>query len=142
MKDRYWFDNSLADEGDRLRLLEAVADPRSIRLLDQLGVGEGWRCAELGAGGGSIAAWLARRVGDNGTVLAVDRNVTLLHDLVGLSNVEIVEASIEDLEFAPASVDLIHTRNTLMHLDGADDVIPELVDALRPGGVLLLEEAE
>ena len=75
-------------------------------------------------------------------MLAVDRNVTLLHDLVGLSNVEIVEASIEDLEFAPASVDLIHTRNTLMHLDGADDVIPELVDALRPGGVLLLEEAD
>ncbi len=75
-------------------------------------------------------------------MLAVDRNVTLLHDLVGLSNVEIVEASIEDLEFAPASVDLIHTRNTLMHLDGADDVIPELVDALRPSGVLLLEEAD
>jgi SAM-dependent methyltransferase len=142
MKDRYWFDNSLADEGNRLRLLEAVADPRSTRLLDQLRVGEGWRCVELGAGGGSIASWLARRVGATGTVLAVDRNVTLLHHLAGRSNVEIVEASIEDLDFAPASVDLIHTRNTLMHLEGADDVIAKLVDALRPGGVLLLEEAD
>ena len=34
MEGRYWFDNSLADEGARLRLLEAIADPRSIRLLE------------------------------------------------------------------------------------------------------------
>lgn len=142
MKDRYWFDNSIADEGTRLRLLEAVADPRSIRLLDELRVGEGWRCAELGAGGGSMASWLARRVGGTGTVVAVDRNVSLLHDLTGRSTIEIVEASIEDLDLAPASFDLIHSRNTLMHVDGADDVIAGLVDALRPGGVLLLEEAD
>ena len=36
MADRYWFDNSLADEGNRLQLLEAIADPRSIRLLTAL----------------------------------------------------------------------------------------------------------
>ncbi len=142
MKDRYWFDNSLADEADRLRLLEAIADPRSIRLLDEVGVGEGWRCAELGAGGGSMASWLAERVGDAGTVLAVDRDVTLLHHLAGRANVEIVEASIEDLDLAPASVDLVHTRNVLMHIDGADGIMAELVDALRPGGALLVEEAD
>jgi len=142
VENGYWFDNSLADEGDRLRLLEAVADPRSIRLLDQLRVGEGWRCAELGAGGGSMAAWLAGRVGDTGTVLAVDRDVTLLQHLAGRPNIEIMEATIEDLHLAPGSIDLVHTRNVLMHIDGADEVMAELVDALRPGGVLLVEEAD
>ena len=39
-------------------------------------------------------------------------------------------------------MDLIHTRNVLMHIDGADEIITQLVDALRPGGVLLLEEAD
>ena len=64
MTDRYWFDNSLSDEGTRLRLLEKIADPRSISLLEGLGVDPGSTCAELGAGAGSMAGWLADRVGD------------------------------------------------------------------------------
>src|ERR1700722_2590446 len=78
MEDRYWFDNSLSDEGDRLRLLEAIADPRSIRLLGEFDIEPGWKCAELGAGAGSMAMWLADQVGDRGSVLAVDRDGTLL----------------------------------------------------------------
>ena len=142
VEDRYWFDNSLSDEGSRLRLLETIADPRSIRLLGDLGVEPGWQCAELGAGGGSMALWLADQVADQGSVMAVDRDVTLLKHLTGRTNVSIVEASIEDLDLPPGSLDLIHTRNVLMHIDDADDIIGELVDALRPGGVLLLEEAD
>ena len=42
---------------------------------------------------------VGRRVGASGSVLAVDRNVTLLRHLAGLSNIEIVEAPIEELEF-------------------------------------------
>jgi ubiquinone/menaquinone biosynthesis C-methylase UbiE len=140
--DRYWFDNSLSDEGNRLRLLEAIADPRSIRLLTGLEVGEGWNCAELGAGGGSMAAWLADQVGDEGSVMAIDRDVSLLKHLGERSNIDIVEASIEDLDLRPGSLDLIHTRNVLMHVDRADTIIADLVDALRPGGALLVEEAD
>ena len=75
-------------------------------------------------------------------MVAVDRNVTLLQHLHDYPNLEIVEAPIEGLDLLPASMDLIHTRNVLMHIDGADGIIPQLVDALRPGGVLLLEEAD
>lgn len=142
MNDRYWFDNSLSDEGSRLRLLEAVADPRSIRLLGDLDIEQGWRCAELGAGGGSIAMWLADQVGDRGSVMAVDRDVALLGHLSERSNVNVVEASIESLCLPPASLDLIHTRNVLMHLDDADGIIERLVEALRVGGMVLIEEAD
>jgi ubiquinone/menaquinone biosynthesis C-methylase UbiE len=142
MEDRYWFDNSLADEGDRLRLLEEIADPRSIRLLGSFPIESGWQCAELGAGGGSMATWLADQVGDRGSVMAVDRDVTLLKSLNKRSNVTVVEASIEKLDLPPATLDLIHTRNVLMHIDGADEIIARLVESLRPGGCLLLEEAD
>lgn len=142
MEDRYWFDNSLADEGNRLRLLEEIADPRSIRLLSDLEVKEGWRCAELGAGGGSMAKWLANRVGESGLVMAVDRDVTLLKHLEDQGNVELVEASIETLTIPNGSLDLVHTRNVLMHIDGADEIIARLIETLRPGGVLLAEEAD
>jgi trans-aconitate methyltransferase len=140
--DRYWFDNSLANEGDRLRLLETIADPRSIHLLSALPVEKGWRCAELGAGAGSMAGWLADQVGDDGSVIAVDRDVTLLDHLGDRPNVEIMEAAIEDLGFPDSSLDLIHTRNVLMHIDDADEIIGTLVTNLRPGGVLLVEEAD
>ena len=50
--------------------------------------------------------------------------------------------SIEDLDLPSGSLDLIHTRNVLMHIDDADPIIARLVEALRLGGALLLEEAD
>ena len=44
-------------------------------------VEEGWRCAEFGAGGGSMAEWIADQVGESGLVVAVDRDVTLIKHL-------------------------------------------------------------
>ncbi len=38
--------------------------------------------------------------------------------------------------------DVIHARLLLVHLPTRDKVLPALVDALRPGGWLLLEEAD
>jgi SAM-dependent methyltransferase len=142
VNDRYWWDNSLGDEVDRLRLLEVIADPRSIRLLNRIGVRAGWKCAELGAGAGSMALWIAEEVGDSGSALPVDRNITLLEPLRSRLNVEIMESSLEDLDLEPASLDLIHTRNVLMHIEDADTVIAKLVQSLRPGGHILLEEAD
>jgi SAM-dependent methyltransferase len=142
MTDRYWFDNSLSDEGTRLRLLEKIADPRSISLLNDLGVHPGSCCAKLGAGGGSIAAWLADRVGDLGSVVAVDRDLSLCRHLSARPNVCLLEGNLETLRLEPTSYDLVHTRNVLMHVDGADRIIAQIVGALRPGGRLLLEEAD
>jgi hypothetical protein len=43
-------------ERARLRLLEEYHDPLSTRQLDAIGVGEGWRCLDVGAGGGSVTS--------------------------------------------------------------------------------------
>jgi len=142
MTGRYWFDNSLTNEGVRLGLLEKIADPRSIALLEELGLQSGWRCAELGAGGGSMARWMADRVGHQGSVVAVDRNVSQFRQLKEHPNVRIVECDLEDLNLEPATYDLVHTRNVLMHIATANEVIAGIVAALRPGGQLLFEEAD
>jgi SAM-dependent methyltransferase len=139
----YWRKNSLADEGARLRLLEGIADPRTERLLDIIGVARGWRCAELGAGAGSIARSLAGRVGPSGSVLAVDVDTSLLADLkTSRPNVEVLEADLVTADLGTAAFDLVHTRNMLMHLDERDDVLRRVAGTLRPGGTLLLEEAD
>jgi SAM-dependent methyltransferase len=142
VSDRYWFDNSLSDEAIRLALLQEIADPRSISLFNGLGVGAGWRCAELGAGGGSMARWLADRVGPDGQVVAVDRDVTPCRHLGSLPNVEVVESTLEELDFSEGDFDLIHARNVLMHLDAPEDVIGRVIPLLRRGGIFLFEEAD
>ena len=70
-------------EGERRRLaqVEAAEDPGTIRHLEALGVAAGWRCLEVGGGGGSIAAGLCRRVGPTGAVVATDLGPRFLEAL-------------------------------------------------------------
>jgi len=138
----YWRRNALESEGERLRLLEQIADPRTERLLSDAGLGSGWSCAELGAGAGSIARSLARRVGPEGSVLALDLDTTLLEDLRSIPQITVKESDLTTSDLPVESFDLVHTRNLLMHLPDRDRILQELFQAVRPGGVLLVEEAD
>ena len=72
-ENRYVFDNAVtAETGMRFSGLEATYDPSTVGYLTGVGVTDGWACWELGAGGGSIASWLAERVGPAGSVFATD----------------------------------------------------------------------
>ena len=63
-ENRYVFDNAVtAETGMRFSGLEATFDPATIGYLTSVGVTDGWACWEIGAGGGSIASWLAKRAG-------------------------------------------------------------------------------
>src|SRR5262249_41196057 len=74
LKPKRYFatDSPDAFERRRLALLTEIADPITPRRLSDLGVGPGWRCLDVGAGDGSIARWLAARVGPEGRVVATD----------------------------------------------------------------------
>jgi 2-polyprenyl-3-methyl-5-hydroxy-6-metoxy-1,4-benzoquinol methylase len=99
MTSTYVFDNAWQQERRRLDALETIWDPWTIRNLNGIGVSEGWRCAEIGAGGGSIARWLAAHVGSTGHVLATDLDTRLL-EAIDASNVEtrLHDITTEDLE--------------------------------------------
>ena len=72
MSDGYTFDHGWDEERLRLRGLEIALDPGTREHLIRLGVGPGSRCLEIGAGGGSVAFWLAERVAPDGLVVATD----------------------------------------------------------------------
>src|SRR6478609_9538002 len=81
----YIFDNAAERETEqRFGSLAALYDPRTIHFLEATGVGSGWRCLEIGAGGESIATWLADRVGDTGHVTATDIDPRFLATLSAL----------------------------------------------------------
>lgn len=127
-------------ESDRLRLLEACRDPGTIRRLEGLGVGPGWRCLEVGAGRGSIARWLAGRVGPAGSVVAAELDPRFLTDLP--APVEVRRVDVRERGFEPGAYDLVHCRAVLMHLPDPATALARMVAALRPGGVLLVEEGD
>ena len=135
----YVFDNAWQMERERLAGLEATFDPGTIRHLEAIGVAEGWRCLEIGGGGGSIAEWLGSRVGSRGSVLATDVNTRFL-DALSLPNLEVRKHDILVDELPADSFDLIHTRLLLEHLPERDQAMKRIVTALRPGGWLLIED--
>jgi SAM-dependent methyltransferase len=140
--DSYFAEGAeLADEHARLSLIEADSDPATIRFLTRTGVGEGWSCLEVGAGGGSITRWLSERVGPSGRVVAADidtRHVTALD----LGNVEVRQLDITKDDVEVGVFDLAHCRYLLMHLSDPASVLEKMVKALRPGGWLLVEDVD
>ena len=80
-EETYPFENARAVQLHRLRALEAALDAQTTELLDSIGLDRGWRCLEVGAGGGSIADWLCHRVAPEGTVLATDLDTSVLGEL-------------------------------------------------------------
>ncbi len=139
---RYPLRNADPEEGARLGTLQSLHDASTIRQFGRLGVGPGWRCAELGAGAGSVARWLSEAVGDTGAVTAIDRDISLLGDLVTRPNVSVVEGDLMTMSFGTSCFDLVHSRSVLMHVEDPDLVIEHLVPALRPGAVVLFEEVD
>lgn len=136
---RYIFGNSDPREGERLAGIQAAWDTGTFRHLSDLGVGEGWCCLEVGAGAGSVARWLCERVGQKGSVLATDIDTTLVADL-DLPNLEVRRHDICTDPLPRGEFDLIHTRLVLIHLPQREQVLRRLVEALAPGGWLLVED--
>jgi SAM-dependent methyltransferase len=130
-----------AEPRQRLGALEARLDPGTIRLLEALGNLEEWRCLEVGAGAGSIAAWLARRVGPRGHILATDLDLRHLAALAA-ANLEVRRHDIAVDDLPEDTFDLVHARVVLEHLPGRQAALDRMVAALKPGGWLLAESTD
>jgi 2-polyprenyl-3-methyl-5-hydroxy-6-metoxy-1,4-benzoquinol methylase len=139
----YLLNTATAEERARLAAVQAELDPGTIRHLEALGVTAGMRCLEVGAGAGSIAAWLSERVGPTGQVVATD--IEPVH-LVALArertNIEPLRHDILKDLLPAASFDVVHVRWLLHHLAEARRAIAAMVAALKPGGWLLAEELD
>ena len=140
-QDTYAFDNARAIQRQRHATLARLFDPGTVRHLEATGVGPGWRCLEVGAGGGSIAMWLCDRVGVDGAVVATDLDTTVLRDLSRPNlDIRVHDVLVDDL---PADeYDLVHMRLVLAWLGDTAAALDRLVAALRPGGVLVAEEMD
>ncbi len=137
----YIFEKNAADrEFDRLKMIEAATDADTVSLLEQTGIAAGWNCIELGAGAGSIAEWMGRRVGPQGLILAIDKKTEYLDRLSG-PPYRLVEGEFGSLAIDPGA-DLLHARYVLIHNTHAEEMLAKIVTVVRPGGYVLLEEPD
>jgi ubiquinone/menaquinone biosynthesis C-methylase UbiE len=111
--------------------------------LDRLGLGAGWRCVDVGAGGGDVSVALAEMVGRNGRVYAVDSD-PLARDEVARAAAEhaqviaLTQAG-EDLSL-PEEVDLAFCRFLLLHVLDPAAVVAKMATVVRHGGWVVAQE--
>jgi len=137
----YLLDNRQSQAGIRFGALAELFDPVTFRHVDRLGIGAGMRCWEVGAGGPSVPLGLAERVGPEGSVIATDIDVSWTRDIAG-GVIEVLSHDVAADPPPPGGFDLVHARLVLVHVADRAEALRRMVQALRPGGRLLLEDAD
>lgn len=113
--------------------------------LDRLGLREGWRCADVGAGGGDVSVALAEIVGRDGRVYAVDIDPDARDQVAsdaagdGRAQVITITQAAEEL-LLPEPVDLAFCRFLLLHVVDPAAVLARMAGAVRPGGWVVVQE--
>ncbi|PPK64074.1 methyltransferase domain-containing protein [Actinokineospora auranticolor] len=131
----YVFATDFEREEERLALGERLWDPGTQARLAEVGVGPGTRCLEVGAGRGSIAAWMAGRGAE---VTAVDIDTSRL---TGLHGVRVRQADVTTDDIG-RDYDLVHARLVVQHVADRASAVRWMAAALRPGGHLVLEDTD
>ncbi|MCF4138889.1 methyltransferase domain-containing protein [Streptomyces sp. Tue 6430] len=115
-------------------------------LLDRLDPAPGQTLLDAGCGPGTDLPALAERVGDEGTVIGVDRDPRMLERArertVGLRAVDLREGDVHALPVASGTVDRAKTDRVLMHVADPADALAELRRVTRPGAVVALAEPD
>jgi 2-polyprenyl-3-methyl-5-hydroxy-6-metoxy-1,4-benzoquinol methylase len=139
--DTYFLPNTWEAARERLSLLETIWDPWTMRHLGQLGIRPGWHCLEIAGGAGSIASWLCQQVGPEGHVVATDLEPRFLEQL-DEPDLEVWRHNLLTDDLPTAAFDLVHARAILTFLPDAASLIRRIVETVRPGGLLVLEEPD
>lgn len=121
------------------------SDPQ--KNIEQLGVDPGTKVADLGSGAGFYSLALAKAVGPQGRVFAVDVQQELLTKLKTealhhyLENIEVIWGDVDEphgSRLEDASVDRVLVTNTLFQVDHKDILAKEAFRILKPKGRALL----
>jgi len=112
-------------------------DPEKIILT--IGVRKGMAVADIGSGTGFFTLPLAKAVGAEGKVFAVDISAELLEVVKGktrgMGNMETILSTEDKIPLPDRSIDIALMVNVLHELEG-DGTLREIGRILRPGGAL------
>jgi ubiquinone/menaquinone biosynthesis C-methylase UbiE len=115
--------------------------------LNKLGLTDGMKVVDLGAGSGFYSIEAAKRVGATGRIYAVDVQKDLLERLrsvassQGLHNIEVVWGNAEKIggtKIRESIADRVVASNILFQIEKPDDFALEIKRVTKPGGKVLV----
>jgi SAM-dependent methyltransferase len=138
--DKYVLDSGRSGHA-RLRAISEIHDDRTRALLLDAGLAAGDRFVEFGCGLGYVARW-ASSVGAD--ALGIDLGADQVAAATELADgkTEFRVGSVYDHRLPPESFDVAYSRWLLMHLNRPVDAMRSIHAALKPGGLLVCEEAD
>ncbi|MFI8460206.1 class I SAM-dependent methyltransferase [Kitasatospora sp. NPDC085464] len=140
----------LAAELDRLEAQAALSFPEELRILRELGMGDGAAepgtdagatVLELGAGPGAVTRRLRAALPAGTALIAADIDGELLAHAAG-PDVTLLVADGADLPLPDASVDFVLLRYVLQHVPDPAAVLAEARRVLKPGGRVACTEVD
>lgn len=140
---RYLLGDSSREER-RLRAQARLWDPTAHALFDRLGVRRGWKVLEVGPGAGSLHLELRRRVA--GPIDAIELSSVFAERLRracardGRGAGRIWNCALLDADLPRASYDLVFARWVFLFLPDPAGHLRKLARALKPGGLLAIED--
>jgi SAM-dependent methyltransferase len=133
------------EDHDRLRTISDLHDERTHTLLRRAGFAPGCRFAEFGCGLGYVTRWAAAEGAAATGIDANDEQVQACRALArqaGLEGATFRTGSVYEPDFEPGTIDLSYNRWLLVHLNRPVDAMRAIHGILKPGGVMVCEEAD
>ncbi len=134
----YLLANADAVAAQRLDALSALFNPTTFRHLRDLGLAPGWRVWEVGAGSRSVPQWIAEQTQTR--VVATDIDTSVLGESDDAIDVRTHDIGVDDA--MEGQFDLVHARLVLVHVADRERALATMMSSLRPGGWLLVEDAD
>jgi ubiquinone/menaquinone biosynthesis C-methylase UbiE len=131
-----------------LPLIHGTTTDEVERLAAWLEVYPGTHVADVGAGDGTFAIALARRVGPAGHVYATELDAERLTDIrqaardAGLSNITVIEGAVSRTNLPDACCEVLFSRLVYHHLTDPVAITADIFRVLRPGGRLMIIDFE
>jgi SAM-dependent methyltransferase len=142
--DNYVLGSGRSDH-DRLRVISEIHDGRTRELLLRAGLAPGHRFVEFGCGLGYVTRWAARE-GAHATGIDLNEdNIAVAGELArraALKTAEFRTANIYEPGLEPESVDVSYCRWLMVHLAKPVEAMRAIHAILKPGGVMVCEEAD
>ncbi len=119
------------------------------KLIERSGIKTGMTVIDLGCGSGAFTTFVARAVGKQGKVYAVDIQPAMLRQMErklaksenqDITNIELRQASAYELPFEDESIDLAYMVAVLPEIPDRGRTLREIRRVLRPDGILAVTE--
>ena len=119
------------------------------KIIRRSGIRKGMRVLEVGCGSGAYTTFVARAVGREGRVYALDIQPEMLQQLESklarpenedIRNVELVNSSAYELPFDDDSLDLVYMVTVLQEIPDRSKALQQVRRVLKPGGILSVTE--